>query len=190
MTCPQDCTLTHQHSRSVLPWYRAPILGRYEKSARKPIANAVPVEIWFCPEHRQQWMRVEKDGVVTWTHPGDKAAVDEGFAAANVSIQYPREFFLADLLQELEKWASAIKLDLGLTFEHYIKNRVVDELAPELPTDLRDTIRTEIEGQQQNREQAMVEAQARFGASMGRIAGPGKKPEPPKPDAEPADKAA
>jgi hypothetical protein len=118
-----------------------------------------------------------------WTHPGDKAQVDEAFAAANVTIQYPREFFLADLLEELEKWANAIKLDLGPTFEHYVKNRVVDELAPELPTDLRKSIRTEIDGQQQNRERAMEEAQARFGASVSRIAG-GKKPEPPKPGEE------
>jgi hypothetical protein len=81
-----------------------------------------------------------------WTHPGDRATVDAAFDAANVTIQYPREFFLADMLDELQKWANAIKMDLGPTFEHYIKNRVVDELAPELPTDLRATIRRKSRG--------------------------------------------
>jgi hypothetical protein len=124
-----------------------------------------------------------------WTHPGDRATVEAGFAAANVSIQYPREFFLADLLQELQKWANAIKMDLGPTFEHYIKNRVVDELAPGLAGDLRETIKNEIEGQEQNRDRAMAEAQARFGASMAKIAGtPPAAPPPGEP--KPADEKA
>lgn len=125
-----------------------------------------------------------------WTNPGDRATVEAGFAAANVVIQYPREFFLADLLAELEKWAAAIKLDLGPQFEHYAKNRVVDELAPELPADLRDTIRKEIDGMEQNRDRALEEAQARFGTSMGRIAGGGKKPKPGEGDVEDDDDAA
>lgn len=113
-----------------------------------------------------------------WMHPGDVAAIEEAFAAAKVEIEYPREFFLADMLDELQKWANAIKLDLGLTFEHYIKKRVVGELAPELPEDIRKQVDAEIDGQQQNRDQAMQEAQARFGASVSRIAGAGKPPQP------------
>jgi hypothetical protein len=109
-----------------------------------------------------------------WTHPGDRETVEAEFAAANVVIQYPREFFLADMLDELQKWAQAISMDLGPTFEHYIKNRVVDELAPELPTDLRDKVRTEIDGQQQNRDQSIADAQARFGAVSRIAAPPGK----------------
>jgi hypothetical protein len=59
-----------------------------------------------------------------------RRGIDHEFDAA-VVIAYPREFFIADLLEELQKWANAIKLDLGSTFEHYAKRRVVDQLAPE-----------------------------------------------------------
>jgi hypothetical protein len=116
--------------------------------------------------------------VVRLDHPGDRATVEAGFAAANVSIQYPREFFLADLLQELQKWANAIKMDLGLTFEHYIKNRVVDELAPELPTALRETIKNEIEGRSRTATRDGRGAGA-FGARSRRSPPRDKTPVPP-----------
>lgn len=113
-----------------------------------------------------------------WTHPGDAEATATAFADESVVIAYPREFFLADLLDELKKWAEAIRLDLGPVFEHYAKKRVVDQLAPDLDEVTRKQVHDEIDGMEQNREKAMAEAQARLGAGVARLT---KKPEPPKP---------
>ena len=124
-----------------------------------------------------------------WRFPAEQA--DQAFDAANVSIVYPREFFIADLLSELEKWANAIKLDLGLTFEHHAKKHVVDQLAPDLPQETKDIIHAEIEAQASSREQAMADAKARLAGSVDRLLAGGK----PMPDDKgqqmpPKDKAA
>lgn len=116
-----------------------------------------------------------------WKFPA--ATADDAFDKAKVTITYPREFFIADLLVELEKWANALKLDLGLTFEHYAKLRVVDQLAPDLPDETKKTIRDEIEAQQSTREQAMEDAKARLEGSVARLGG--KKPGAPEPKPEP-----
>lgn len=105
-----------------------------------------------------------------WMFPSERA--EEEFERAQVVIQYPREFFIADLLEELQKWGNAIKLDLGLTFEHYAKKRVVDQLAPDLPETMKTTIQKEIDGMDANRDRAMQDAQARLSASVGRLTGP------------------
>lgn len=107
-----------------------------------------------------------------WRFPGTD---DAAFEKANVTIVYPREFFIADLLQELEKWANALKLDLGLTFEHWLKRRVVDQLAPDLPDETKTTVYGEIDAQQSQREQAMADAKSRLQDSVGRLTG--KPPE-------------
>lgn len=115
-----------------------------------------------------------------WRFP--EARADEAFDKANVTISYPREFFIADLLQELEKWAKAIALDLGVDFEHYAKKRVVDQLAPDLPADLKQTIHDAIDAQVAQREQAMADAQERLAGSVERLVPGGKKPPTPTPD--------
>ena len=112
-----------------------------------------------------------------WVFPASTA--QQEFEAAKVNIVYPREFFIADLLDELQKWANAIKLDLGLTFEHYAKKRVVDQLAPDLDAVTKQAVYTDIDGQQQNREQAMADAQARLGASVARLTAAGGTGTPP-----------
>lgn len=119
-----------------------------------------------------------------WTHPGDKATVEADFAALEVTIQYSHEFFIADLMEELDKWAQAVKFDLGLEFEHYAKKRVLEQIAPGLDEPTKEKIHAEIEGMEQNREKAMAEMQAKFGAGVERIAAAGQKP--PVPDAEAA----
>lgn len=112
-----------------------------------------------------------------WTHPGDRVALEQAFEEANVTIAYGREFFVEDLLVELEKWAKAIAMDMGLEFEHYAKKRVLGQLAPDLPSELKDKIHKEIDGQIAHREQALMDAQARFAAGAERLAGGGKKPD-------------
>jgi hypothetical protein len=68
MACPQDCALQHQSSRGVLPLYRAPILGRYDHSPRKPVDNVIPVSTYLCTTCKQQWMKIERRGEsAAWT---------------------------------------------------------------------------------------------------------------------------
>jgi len=113
-----------------------------------------------------------------WTHPGDRATVDQAFDAQTVTIQYPHEFFMADLLEELEKWAEAVRFDLGKTFEQYAKKRVVDQLAPGLDQVTKDKVHAEIDAMEQNSVKAAAEMQARMAAGVGRIAGGGAPPVP------------
>lgn len=116
--------------------------------------------------------RVELEAARFWCHwrfpDGDQA-----FEDAKVSISYPREFFIADLLEELQKWANAIKLDLGVEFEHYAKRRVVDQLAPELPADVKKKIQDEINTQTSTREQAMADAKERLAGSVAKFGAAG-----------------
>lgn len=111
-----------------------------------------------------------------WTHPGDREAVDAAFDALGVNIQYSHEFFVADLLEELDKWAQAIKLDLGVEFEHFAKKRAVDQLAPSLDEPTKTKVYAEIDGMEANREKALKEMQAKFGAGVERIAAETGKP--------------
>lgn len=121
--------------------------------------------------------RVELEMVRHWFHWKFPAATaDEAFDKAQVTVVYPREFFIADLLVELEKWAAAMKLELGLVFEHWAKRRVVDQLAPDLPQDLKDEIHEEIDGQPSMREQAMADAKERLEGSVSRLVPGAKKP--------------
>lgn len=113
-----------------------------------------------------------------WKYPAAQA--EQAFEDATVTIVYPREFFIADLLEELQKWGNAIKLDLGKAFEEYAKKRVVDQLAPDLDEATKQQIYDEIAAMEQNRDKAIAEQQARFGVGVARIAGV-KPPEPPKP---------
>lgn len=136
--------------------------------------------------------RVEREMVRAWFYWKFPAAnAQQQFDDANVVIKYPNEFFIADLVAELEKWAKAIGMELGLTFEHWAKKRVVDQLAPDLPPDLKETIYGEIDAMTSNREQSIADAHARLTGSAERLMGGGKKkagdtgddpPPPPKAD--------
>ena len=124
-----------------------------------------------------------------WTHPGQRDVAEQAFEAAKakITIQYPKEFFVSDLLAEIEKWAKAIAMELGIEFEHYAKKRVVDQLAPDLPVELKQKIHAEIDTQLSRREQSLADAQARLAGSAERMLGDGKaktgdEPPPLKPD--------
>lgn len=120
-----------------------------------------------------------------WTHPGDRATVEQAFETEAVTIQYPHEFFVTDLIEDLEKWALAVKFDLGLEFEHYAKKRVLEQLAGDMDEATKKKVHAEIDGMEANRDKAMAEAQARLAGSVARIAGAGgKQPDPPKPGEE------
>lgn len=74
-------------------------------------------------------------------------AADLAFKAAKVSIEYPNEFFIKDLLEELQVWAEAIALDLGLTFTQRIKVKAAKTLDPEMDEETLNKVTKEIEAQ-------------------------------------------
>jgi hypothetical protein len=111
-----------------------------------------------CTRHEtvlaQHWFR--------WMAP---ANADAAYQQAEVVIAYPREFFTAGLLVELEELARAMALGLGPTFEARLRNRVVDRMDPDLDEQTRETVRGEIEQataqkQQQAQAGAVLEADA------------------------------
>ena len=99
-----------------------------------------------------------------WTHPTPDAA-KAAYEAANVTIEYPDEFFLADLLLDLQAWAQAIAMDLGDTMTKRLKKKAVRRIEPELsPEDLIE-IDKEIDAQQPIAEQVMASAQEKLRSS-------------------------
>ncbi len=122
-----------------------------------------------------------------WTHPGTRDQIDQAFAAAKVLVTYPNEFFITDLIAELEKWAKAIAMDLGLTFEKYAKKRVIEQLAGDAPAKDLDAMRQEVEAQTvSKREQSIADAQARLSLNTEQRLGPAMKPGEMKPGTMPA----
>jgi hypothetical protein len=91
-------------------------------------------------EHQMAWFWC------CWNSPTREAA-EAMYDAANVTIQYPDEFFLADLILDLEGWAQAITMDLGDTMTKRLKKRAVRRLEPELQPDEADKIDAEIDAQ-------------------------------------------
>lgn len=81
-----------------------------------------------------------------WTSP-TKEAGEQAFDAANVVINYPDEFFLADLMLDLEGWGQAIAMDLGLTMQQRLKKKAVRRIEPELTPDEAEKIDAEIDAQ-------------------------------------------
>lgn len=69
------------------------------------------------------------------------------YQAAEVTAEYPREFFLKDLEVELKAWADAIAFELGDTFTKRIKKRVVRRVDPDIPQQELKVIDQEIEAQ-------------------------------------------
>lgn len=81
-----------------------------------------------------------------WSHPTAVAA-EGAMTAAKVSITYPREFFVSDLVEELTVWAEAIALDLGLTFTQRIKLRAARTLEPDMDEATLKKVEEEIKAQ-------------------------------------------
>lgn len=81
-----------------------------------------------------------------WMEATPEAAA-AAFDKAKVSITYPREYFAKDLLHELEIWAEAIALDLGLTFTQRTKLRAAKTLDPDMDPTTLQTVEAEIKAQ-------------------------------------------
>ncbi len=72
----------------------------------------------------------------------------QAFEAAAVEAQYPDEFFVGDLVTDIEAWAEAIRMDLGQTMTHRIKQKAVRRIDPDIPADELEKIDQEIEAQE------------------------------------------
>jgi hypothetical protein len=119
-----------------------------------------------------------------WKEPTVEAA-DARLKAANVVTQYPREFFVADMMAELEKWAKAVALDLGETMTKTIKKQAARALVPAMDEDTQKKVDGEID--KQVAAPAMVPFAPRPFGGFGGRPGPQAVPKPgePKPG-EPA----
>lgn len=82
-----------------------------------------------------------------WMEPTPLLA-QAAYDKAKVSITYPREFFVKDLLEELQIWAEAIALDLGLTFTQRTKLRAAKTLDPDMDETTLKKVEDEINAQQ------------------------------------------
>jgi hypothetical protein len=72
-----------------------------------------------------------------WTEATQEAA-EQAFEAADPRAEYPKEFFLDALISDLEAWAAAIEMDLGLSMTKRIKKRAVRRIEPDMdPKDLK-----------------------------------------------------
>jgi hypothetical protein len=98
-------------------------------------------------EHQLAWF------YFAWTQPTPEAA-EAAYDAANVTIQYPQEFFLADLILDLEGWSQAIAMGLGVTMEKRLKKKAVRRLEPELQPEEAAKIDAEIDALPSQQEQA------------------------------------
>jgi hypothetical protein len=113
-------------------------------------------------EHQLAWF------YYCWTQPTPEAA-EAAYEASNITIDYPDEFFLADLILDLEGWTQAIHMGLGDTMEKRLKKKAVRRLEPELQPDEAKLIDDEIDAlptaQQQAQQGALGAAdQLRQGA--------------------------
>lgn len=73
------------------------------------------------------------------------AAAQADFERAQVTATYPEEFFLADLISDLEAWATGLNLDLGPTMTKRIKKKAVQRIDPDIPAEVLAQVEEEIE---------------------------------------------
>lgn len=82
----------------------------------------------------------------SWSEPTEEAA-KRAFESADPRSEYPKEFFLDALIDDLDAWARGIEMDLGLTMAKRIKKRAVRRIEPDMdPKDLA-TVDAEIDAQ-------------------------------------------
>ncbi len=97
-----------------------------------------------------------------WTSPTPEAA-EAAYDAAQVSVSYPEEFFVAELQIDLDAWAKAIALRLGDTMTKRIKKKAVRRIEPELTPEDAAKIDKEIDAMKD-------EAETAVNAAAGRLA--------------------
>jgi hypothetical protein len=79
-----------------------------------------------------------------WSAPTPEAG-EQAFRAADIVADYPDEFFLDDLVTDLEGWAEGIRMHLGETMTKRIKKRAVRRIDPDIPPLELDKIDQEID---------------------------------------------
>jgi len=79
-----------------------------------------------------------------WSFPTKKAA-DAAFEVAQVEATYPTEFFLDELMTDLEAWAEALRMGLGDTMGRRIKKKAARRIDPEMPEDVLKQVDDEID---------------------------------------------
>lgn len=79
-----------------------------------------------------------------WMAP-TKEQAQANFEAAEVEAIYPTEFFLDDLMTDLEAWGEAVRMKLGETMTRRIKKKAVRRIDPEMPAAELEQIDAEID---------------------------------------------
>lgn len=79
-----------------------------------------------------------------WTFATPEQA-QAAYEAAKVEVRYPSEFFLDDLMTDLEAWAEAMRMNLGETMAKRLKKRAVRRLEPDIPAEDLETVYAEID---------------------------------------------
>ena len=86
-----------------------------------------------------------------WTTPTPEAAM-AAFDAAEVSVSYPSEFFVGEMLADLEALSQAIAIDFGETFTKTQKKRMARRYDPSLDLKTLEDVDKEIDGQKPREE--------------------------------------
>lgn len=96
-----------------------------------------------------------------WTTP-DLATSDRAFEQADVQVGYPSEFFIGDMLQDLEELSAVIALDFGATFERAQKKRMARRYDPSMDVATLADVDAEIDAQpsKQERQQQIQQGMA------------------------------
>ena len=81
-----------------------------------------------------------------WQSPTPQQA-ETDYLAAEVQAEYADEFFVDELIVDLEAWAEALRMDLGPTMAKRMKKAAVRRLDPDIPAEELATIDAEIDAQ-------------------------------------------
>jgi hypothetical protein len=81
-----------------------------------------------------------------WSYPTPEIGQRE-YEKAQLTVDYPDEFFLDALVGDLEAWAQAIGMNLGDTMTRRIKKRAVRRIDPDMPLGELSQVDAEIDAQ-------------------------------------------
>lgn len=91
--------------------------------------------------------RVEQDIArlyFAWTQPSPEAA-DRAYEAAQVTVKYPDEFFVAAIMDELEAWEKSIEIVDAPTYGQAVRRSLARSASVQLSDEELDAIDSEIE---------------------------------------------